>query len=311
MAYGLKYQMDYKDRESNTDIEIFISQEGYSGDATTLLPSENPCIVTENNNNEDLFSPIRAKEIRVSFITDNNIYPGVEDFITTNDSDYLCEINVDGRIWLVAYLLPDQITEDWYTDDTNHLITLVFSDNLATLRTISLPGFLPTAKPTLFELVKAALENAIPGLSIQIFDNLYETSFDDRESDDINCPFYQCRVDCRTFVENFNSFNNCYEVLTKILESRNCVLFQSFGEWIILRVPELFDNATIKGTRYQPNPAIISAVTWNTEATISNSGNVNPVEKFMLKSYINALKYNKVIFNYENFAIIPPTAPPP
>lgn len=305
MAYGLKYEMRFNEHASiiaGTPCEVLVKiyQEGFSGSELELIPAENPLTVSENNNDEAIFSPIRAKEVSVSFVTDNNVYPSVEDFITTNDNDYKAEIYVDSVLWLTTLLLPDQANEEWFTDNTNHVITLVFTDNLGALKSIPLPGFIPTEKPLLYELVKAACGQAIDGLPIQIFDNLFEIDMDDRTVDPANCPYSQTRVDCRTFVKNFVDFEDCYQVLTKILESRNATLFQHLGKWVIVRVPELFKNSSVDGTEYDTDDNQTDIV-WTSTATISQAGNIVPVEQYMLKTYMNALKYNKVIFNYENF----------
>lgn len=387
MAYGLKYEFSFNDNAANIAgtpvlVRVYIYKEGFDGDSQTLIPAESPCIISESNNEEDIFSPIRAKEISIRFVTDGETYPAVEDLLSNQDNEFKIEILVGDNIYLNGFLLNDRISEDWLTDGTNHVIEFSATDNLGVLKGFPLPGYLPTDKPTLYEIVRSALDVAVPDLTINIYDNLFETSHLNRSDPisieylnsftatsstkeivflipnflvnpgdtliisgsisndgtytvdtidrdqyfvhaivletlvdelntqdvtmtvqrvgDTNCPYSQTRLDMRTFVSNYSDFDNCYDVLTKILESRNSVLFQHNGEWHIVRVPELFLLDDIPGTTYEAS-GVKSAVEWNATATISESGDFVPVENFIRKTYNNALKFNKVTFNYQNF----------
>lgn len=365
-----------------SSVELKIYQDGFSGSAIDLIPAESPVIISENNGSENLFNPIRAKEIKIRFVTDNINFPAVEDLLSTQDNEFKVEVYVNSSIYLIGFLLNDQIKESWYTDGTFHRIDISATDNLGTLKKVALPGFDPTDKPFLYDLVWACLDSAIPDLDINIFDNLFEQSFADRNTPvttpytdsfyataatheivylinnnlvypgdqlvitnsvsnngtynvlsvdrgitfahiivaealvdesntanvdisiltagDTNDAYQQCRVDARTFVTNFTSFDDCYTVLTKILESRNSTLFQHNGEWQIIRVPELFIDDTIAGTNYDA-AGVKTSVSWSAVSNIHESGDLIPVINFMLKSFNTALKYNKVVFNYENF----------
>lgn len=389
MAYGLKYFFSFHDNATDKVVLVNIYLQEYAGDTLELIPSESPLIINENNNDDDIFSPIRAREFKIRFVSENLIYPGIEQLLTNDDNDWKIEILLDGILFGYGFLLTDQMTEEWLTDNSYHVIEISATDNLGALKKLALPGFDPTDKKTLYQIVRACLDEAIPDLPINIFDNLYAENFENRDSttgpyteytmqfsatspDSLfiteidNIPdipigtvvtlvgtedndgnftvtaadnstdglwiltvmeavttevllfgsyptigftvsvpvgtldsYQQCRVDMRTFVNNLSVFEDCYMVLEKILISRNSVLFQKDGEWVIMRVCELFQHDTIKGTKYTGNDTV--AVEWNNQANISQSETTKPVEAFMLKSYTNPLLYNKVIFNYENF----------
>jgi hypothetical protein len=61
-------------------------------------------------------------------------------------------------------------------------------------------------------------------------------AFEDASS--ANHLYEECYLDIKTFEEEINTSENCYDVLTKIL-GEQCYLFQFFGQWWIINVDEL------------------------------------------------------------------------
>lgn len=391
MAYNLRYFINYEDGASGLPVVINISFPDFGGTPLELIPADTPCIVSEVNSEENIFSPIRAKEFRIKFVTDNNIYPGINDFATNSDNDWKIDILVGGVTWLTGFILTDQISEGWYTDGTNHYIELVATDNLGTLKQLPLKNmagedFTPTVKQFLIDIVRPALNQAIENLPINIFDNLFEVGFNDRTDTVVNTytttltaiaphsfiylivntllfpgdtivitgsasnngtftietvdraqhfahftvletvvnesgggsgtpgvtmvvnhttkeidSYQQCMVDMRTFTVDYITYEDAYTVLTKLLESRNSVLFQHLGEWYIVRVSELFRYDTINGTRYNSDgfADAITDASWT--ADLNQAGDIIPVEEFMIKSFLNPVLSNKVIYKYTGF----------
>ncbi len=390
MAYNLRYFLNYNDGASGLPVVVNISFPDFPGTPLELIPADTPCTVSEVNQDENIFSSIRAKEFRIKFVTDNNVYPGINDFATNSDNDWKIDILVGGVIWLTGFILTDQISEGWYTDNTNHYIELVATDNLGTLKKLPLKNmvgedFTPTVKQFLINIIKPALNQAIENLTINIFDNLFEVGFKDRtevvttlytgfnmwsataatkvfsfyaaptyfhvgdtfilsgtlSNDGVyavaavgpsllnaditvletvvdegytegvdfeithikkeNDPYQQCKVDMRTFTVSFDTYEDAYSVLTKILESRNAVLFQHLGEWYIVRVSELFRSDTINGTRYSSDGPITAIIDASWTADLNEAGDIIPVEQFMIKSFLNPVLSNKVVYKYESF----------
>lgn len=390
MAYNLRYFINYMDNASGLPVVVNISFPDFADTALELIPADTPCMVSELNSDQNIFSCIRAKEFRIKFVTDNNIYPGINEFATNSDNDWKIDILFNGALWLTGFILTDQISEGWYTDNTNHYIELVATDNLGTLKKLSLKDmdgndFVPTIKQFLIDIIKPALNQAIANLSINIFDNLFEVGFTDRtesvttlyegfnmlsatastkefafyaaptyfhigdtfvltgtlsndgtytvtavgpdlitayitvletvvdetyiEGVDFeithlkreNDSYQQCMVDMRTFTLSYNTFEDAYTVLTKILESRNSVLFQHLGEWYIVRVSELFRSDVINGTRYSADGPITAIINASWTANVNQSGDIIPVEQFMIKSFLNPVLSNKVTYNYRSY----------
>jgi len=306
MAYVLRYKMNFIDKASGYPVVVNIYYPDFDGEAIELIPADSPCTVSELNSSENIFSPIRAKEYKIKFVTDNLVYPGIVDFATNNDNDWKVDILVNGATWLTGFILTDQISEGWYTDNTNHYIELTATDNLGTLKKLPLKDidgtdFVPTTKQFLIDIVKAALNQANDRQPINIFDNLFEVNFDDRLVTDINDSYQQCMVDMRTFITNYTIFDDAYTVLTKILESRNSVLFQHLGEWYIVRISELFLPDTINGTRYEIDDSMTAITNASWKADLNQDGDIIPVEQFMIKSFLNPVLSNKVFYKYSNF----------
>lgn len=387
MAYVLRYFMNYKDNASGLPVVVNIYYPDFADTALELIPADSPCTVSELNSDEKIFSAIRAKEFRIKFVTDNFIYPGINEFATNSDTDWKIDVLVDGAIWLTGFLLTDQMSEPWITDNTNHYVELVATDNLGTLKKLPLKkldgtDFTPTSKQFLIDIVKPALNQAIENLPINIFDNLFEVGFYDRSDtivktfttsmsatastkvliflipaynvspgdtivitgsisnngtftvvsvaatyfatvtvvetvvDESNTQhvtweithvapeidsYQQCMVDMRTFTVNYDTFEDAYTVLTKILESRNSILFQHLGEWYIIRVSELFRVDAINGTRYDIDDSMtaISNASWL--ANLNQAGDIIPVDQFMVKSFSNPVLFNRVDYKYTNF----------
>jgi hypothetical protein len=137
-------------------------------------------------------------------------------------------------------------------------------------------------------------------LDLVIYDNLFAVGQTSRGVSNTLDAYQQTRVDMRTFVTNFTQFESAYNVLEKILLSRKSVLLQHNGEWVIVRVQELFTGDTIPGTRYLSGGGV-EAVTFDYSATLSATGDVNPVSSFMLKRYKLPVKDNRCNYKYQPF----------
>jgi len=387
MSYNLRYFLNFKDNASGQPVLVNISFPDFDGDPLELIPADSPLVVSELNSDENIFSPIRAKEYRIKFVTDNLVYPGIVDFATNNDSDWKIDILVNGTTWLTGFILTDQISEGWYTDNTNHYIELIATDNLGTLKKLPLKDidgtdFVPTTKQYLVDIVKAALNQANSQLPINIYDNLFEVDMNDRNDTVVNSytttltataphefiyliqgtlihvgdtlvitgsvsnngsftvvsmdrsqyfayitvaetvvneggtasvtmevthvtseidAYQQCMVDMRTFTSSYNTFEDAYSVLTKILESRNSILFQHMGEWVIIRISELFRFDTINGSHYAVDGLITAINNASWSADLNKDGDIIPVEQFMIKSFLNPVLSNTVTYKYQNF----------
>lgn len=98
-----------------------------------------------------------------------------------------------------------------------------------------------------------------------------------------------------------NSSDNCYDVLEKIMSRFNATLFQTWGQWHIVRFGELFagfnrepNKYQIEGEQYTDNFAYLGPFTDNHLFNI----NANEVETGLIKSIIRPYKFVSETFNY-------------
>lgn len=88
---------------------------------------------------------------------------------------------------------------------------------------------------TLLMIIKRCLSATGLELQTQVFSNINESTV----TENTVCFLEQTLIDPQTFLKGENEYEDCYEVLTKILERFNCTLFQAKGVWNIVRWPEI------------------------------------------------------------------------
>lgn len=102
--------------------------------------------------------------------------------------------------------------------------------------------------------------------------------------------------------QNNDKWDNCYDVLEKIMKRFNATLFQSWGQWYIVRFGELFagynrtpSHFAIIGDQYTNDFAYLTTFNENHLFDI----NANEVETGLLKSIIRPYKFITETFNYD------------
>lgn len=316
MAYGLKYIVEFKDY-ANRDAAFNLYEDGYSGDVTYLLGGDVPVLITYNTDADgNPYSPIFSSNLTLKFVNRGAGDPYSKDFLTTTDKKYKGELVVDDgsfattQIAWVGYL-SNELSGEIQTNAA-HYISLNFYDGLGKLKDeplVDIDGVKytsPNQRVRLFDLIRTCLKRAVgEELPIIIYDNLFEISQANRLTLNTNCPIYKTKVDLRTFTKDIVDYTNCYDVLTAILDAKNLQLIQSMGNWVVSRKSELFFKHRGDGTKYTLGTAsfvgyIQTDNLWR-ENEISKVSSIVPVQNFMLKSYRQPYKTNKVIFNYEEF----------
>lgn len=138
-------------------------------------------------------------------------------------------------------------------------------------------------------------------LEIQEFVNINEVS-----QSNTGCFLDQTLLDPQTFY-NGSTWEDCYAVLTKILERFNCTLFQAKGVWNIVRWPELMDYGyPIPGFVYDASFTFLGTVKLNEEGTsfggwdkyLIGIGETSVAENGLLQRISRPFKYTKETFNY-------------
>lgn len=130
-------------------------------------------------------------------------------------------------------------------------------------------------------------------LNLRVLSNLYP------EGADNNRWIDDTYLDITTF-KNDNDWENCYDILEKILTRFSATLFQAKGSWYIVRWGEIFRYSTVDGASfagYVYDDTITYVTSFN---SIDNFDfhNLSDIETGLLKSINRPIKYTKEIFNF-------------
>lgn len=198
-----------------------------------LTMTGDPLHISTIDNNEDKFTPIRSKQAEIKIFTGAGI--DINTFCEGDDGRFYVEIFVDTLIMFRGFLIIPDLQQDFQPDP--NVLILTATDNLGTLKDIPLvdaDGDVPIGDNRLIDYLWWAIRKTGVIQPMNIINNLIP---DSGSADHI---YNQCFLDARTFEGKINTCINCYDVLTKIL-GHDCTLFQSKGEWWILRVDEIED----------------------------------------------------------------------
>lgn len=148
-------------------------------------------------------------------------------------------------------------------------------------------------KMTLLSLIHICLRTTGLELNTHVYANLFETTHLTTSS-----FLGQTLIDPQAFLKD-DGYEDCYSVLTKILERFNLTLFQSLGVWNIVRWDELrYYNNLIPGFAYTSNLILMGAVTLPA-ALMAGIGELTVAETGMLQRISRPFKFDKETFNYK------------
>lgn len=150
---------------------------------------------------------------------------------------------------------------------------------------------------TLLSLIKRCLSATNLSIITNIFCNIKEQNQVATSS-----HFDQTLIDPNTFISGDN-YEDCYSVLTKILETFNCQLFQANGHWNIIHWFEIrkYSSNAIPGFVYDETMALIGTTTFDNIFNFGQDNNSPQPTVFtysLLQSILRPYKFIKRTFNY-------------
>lgn len=147
---------------------------------------------------------------------------------------------------------------------------------------------------TLLSLIQSCLTTTGLELETRIYANIQETTQSATET-----FLKQTIVDSQTFLKNDRDYDDCYSVLTKILDRFNLTLFQAEGVWNIVRWDELrYYNNLIPGYAFSPLFILQGNVALN-GALLSGREQTSREKTFLEEKVARPYKYVKETFNYK------------
>jgi len=200
-----------------------------------LLPgSGTPVRLQSIDNSEDKFTPIRAKQCIVEFLSSEQW--NLNTFAEGEDNRFKMDVYVAGAMVFTGFLVLPELQEDYLCPP--NIVSLTATDGLGLLKDIPYTDYLGAHAKGRFKIIiyltDCLLKTGLV-LPINLEWNLRET----RKTDS---PFWDnIYLDAKTWEDEIGVSIDCYTILERIL-GEHCFVTQHKGEWWIQRVDEMFNE---------------------------------------------------------------------
>jgi hypothetical protein len=301
MAYYDKYKFTFATRANKTAY-LYLQED--LGSAPTLIEYQGIGLNLQYlPTSDDPFEPIFASQIGVTIdITDD--IANVPNLTTLNDRKYFARLCLDSELEWSGWVLSDNVSISYSTG--RKLLTFNAIDGLGMLDKIPLPITASTdinSINSLLYFIRLCLNsNGFPiSQNIMTVCSYYAAGMQDRAVHSYSEPFSQTYLPYRTFIDTGITYISCLKVLSNIVKSFGCRLFQASGKWWIVAVNQ-FANENNWYTEYSYNGTVVSSGSnLNTLSTIQGyTGNTSRLY-FIDNSQTKLLKkgFNRIEDNYE------------
>ena len=293
MAYQNKYQATFATK-SGKIAYLYLAEDGYSG---SVIQYQGIHIDLQYiPNSDDPFEPIFASQLNIVLDVTDNI-SNMPNLVTLNDRKYNAKLYIDSDLEWEGWVLSDSVQLGYSTGRRQLSFNAV--DGLGILRDILLP-IDPTVNSNqinslLYYLNLCLNQLAFPdNPNLKIVCSYYASGMNDRATHSYSEPFSQTYLANRTFLNNF-IYTDCLSVISNIVKSFGCRIFQAGGKWWIVAINE-FANINAYYTEYDYTGAVVSSGTINTLTQIQGyTGNTSNLY-FIDNTQIKLLRkgYNKI-----------------
>jgi hypothetical protein len=299
MAYQNKYKSTFATKSGKTAY-LYLQEDAYGG---SIIEYQGVSINLQYiPTSDDPFEPIYASQLGVVLdVTDN--LANIPDFTTLNDRKYFAKLFLDANLEWSGWVLCDNVQISYSTGRKQLSFNAV--DGLGLLKSIPLPVSASTntnATNTLLYFIRLCLNGCgFPtNPNIMTVCSYYATGMEDRTTHSYSEPFNQAYLPYRTFIDNGATYLNSLTVLSNIVKSFGCRIFQAGGKWWIVAVNE-FANENNWFTEYTYTGTVASSGSnLNTLSVIQGYvGNTSKLY-FLDNSQMKLMKkgFNKVECNY-------------
>jgi hypothetical protein len=301
MSYYNKYKFTFATR-SNKTAYLYLQESLGSAPTVIEYPGKN-LNLQYIPNSDDPFEPIFASQLGVTIDVTDNI-ANIPDLTTLNDRKYFAILYLDANIEWSGWVLSDGASISYSTGRKTMSFNAI--DGLGMLDKIPLSIAASTdinSINTLLYFIRLCLNsNGFPAnLNIMTVCSYYATGMQDRTTYSYSEPFIQTYLPYRTFIDKEVTYISCLTVLSNIVKSFGCRLFQAGGKWWIVAVNQ-FANQNNWYTEYTSAGSVAaSGSNLNTLSTIqSYAGNTSGLY-FIDNSQTKLLKkgFNRIEDNYE------------
>jgi len=214
----------------------------YWSNINQIVPLEftdNPVNDVVIDNDENVFTPIRSRQLEIEIFSSNSI--NIRNFVDGGDDRFKVDWYIDDVLNFTGHLSVADISQEFLPDP--NVISLTAVDGLGLLSDIPLTdrnGEVPTNEIEILDLLQFALSKTSLQLNLKVIFNIREETASNLDDDITGAGhfFRYCFLDAKTFEDEIGTCENCYDVISKIL-GHEAVLFQHLGEWVILRIDEV------------------------------------------------------------------------
>ncbi len=268
MVYGKKYQLISSTKNDTTAI-VELWEQGYIDD-----PIIYPVVVMNLQylpKSDFVYESIIASQLDVTIdVTDN--LEQIPDLTTLNDRKYLVKLFIDGTQEWSGWVLSDNVQFSYTTgrkqlsfnaiDGLGMLESMPFDPQVANTWIDYDPVFL------IYIIKKALAQIEILQLNIHTICSYYSSNMTTRATDTAADMFSQAMMPLNNFLlDDGITYQNALLVLSNLLKSIGCRLFQARNKWYIIAINE-FANETVYFTEYNYDGVVQSSGTEDTHSVV-------------------------------------------
>ena len=304
MAYNLKYQITAATKNNEVAVvEMYI-------DDTVAAVIEYPATAIQLQyipRSDDIYEPIYASQLNVSIdVTDDQ--ENIPNFTTLDDRKYLVKLFIDEEIYWQGWVLSDLVQYSFTTGrkelSFNAIDGLGMLDYIPfTFTETNVVGNTKLSPHSVLYFLYTCLgEIGFPaGLNLITACSYFAAGMDNRGDGSQYEPFNQSYLRPVYFQNDDETYEVCLVVLTKILKSFGCKLYQANGKWMIIAVNEFAAApyfAYTYFTEYDADGLLVDSGTFNTLSEIQPyTGNTSGLY-FTDNSQFKLFKKGYNNFNY-------------
>ena len=299
MAYANKYLATFATK-SGKIAYLYLAEDGYIGSIIEYQGVHIDLQYIPNSDNP--FEPIFASQLNIVLDVTDNI-TNIPNLLTLNDRKYNAKLYIDSDLEWQGWVLSDSVQLNYSTGRRQLSFNAI--DGLGILKDIPLPIDLSINSNelnTLLYYINLCLNTLLlpNNPNLKIVCSYFASAMSNRTTHTYSEPFSQTYLPNRTFLNNY-VYTDCLTVISNIVKSFGCRIFQAGGKWWIVAINE-FANINAYYTEYDYTMAVVGSGTINTLTQIQGyTGNTSNLY-FIDNSQIKLLRkgFNKI---QENISI--------